>query len=116
MTECLKNAMDKKKSTGILMTDLSKAFDCLSHELIIAKLYAYGLSKESLRFIIDYFSHRKQRTKIGQSYSDWRDILIGVFQGSIFGPLGFNIYINDIFLCQIIWKCPILQMTTHHLK
>ena len=97
MLENLKKALDRKKFTGILMTDLSKAFDCLSHELIIAKLYAYGLSKNSLKLISDYFSDRKQRTKIRESYSNWREILIGVFQGSIFGPLGFNIYLNDLF-------------------
>ena len=98
MLEKLKEALDKKNHTGILMTDLSKAFDCLSHELIIAKLYAYGLSKNSLELISDYFLDRKQRTKIRESYSNWRNILFGVFQGSIFGPLGFNIYINDLFL------------------
>jgi len=97
MLENLKKALDRKRITGILMTDLYKAFDCLSHELIIAKLYAYGLSKNSLKLISDYFSDRKQRTKIRESYSNWREILIGVFQGSIFGPLGFNIYLNDLF-------------------
>ena len=98
MLEKLKEALDKKNHTGILMTDLSKAFDCLSHELIIAKLYAYGLSKNSLELISNYFFDRVQRTKIRESYSNWRNILFGVFQGSIFGPLGSNIYINDLFL------------------
>ena len=66
MMENLKKALDHKMCSGILMTDLSKAFDCLSHELIIAKLYAYGLSKNSLELISDYFLDRKQRTKIGE--------------------------------------------------
>ena len=97
MVEKMKMALDKGMCTEILMTDLSKAFDCLSHQLMIAKLYAYGFSKNSLNLINDYFQNRKQRTKIRGKYSSWRDILYGVFQGSIAGPLLFNIYINDLF-------------------
>ena len=98
MLEKIKMSLDKEMHTGILLTDLSRAFDCISHELLIAKLYAYGFSKISLSLISDYFCGRKQRTKVRDKYSSWRAIIYGVFQGSILEPLFFNIYLNDLFL------------------
>ena len=63
--------------------DLSKAYDCLPHDLLIAKLQAYGHDRSSLRLLMDYLNSRKQRTKVGSSYSRWSEIKHGVPQGSI---------------------------------
>ena len=78
--------------------DLSKAYDCLPHDLIIVKFEAYGLSKHSLSLLLGYLTSRKQRVKIGSSYSKWNEIKRGVPHGSILGPLLFNVFINDIFM------------------
>ena len=77
--------------------DLSKAYDCLSHDLLIAKLEAYGFDIDSLNFLLDYLSLRKHRTKVGSSYNKWFEICRGIPQGSILGLLLFNIFINNIF-------------------
>ena len=80
------------------MTDLSKAFDCISHELLIAKLNAYGFDETSLKVMIPYLKNRTQTTKVGASFSELLNIIYGVPQGSILGPLLFIIYIFVIFL------------------
>ena len=97
MIEKWRKNMDKGKSCAALLTDLSKAFDCIVHDFLIAKLEAYGFSYEALKVIYNYLTDRKHRTKVNNSFSDFVDLLLGVPQGSILGPLLFNIYICDLF-------------------
>ena len=79
------------------MTNLSKAFDCLPHFLFIAKLKAYGFDNNSVNLVNDYLSHRFQRTKIGNEYRSWKEIISGIPQGSTLRPLFFNIHLCDLF-------------------
>ena len=72
----------------------------MNHDLFVAKLEAYGFSHSTLSLISRYLSARKQRTKFNNSFSNWADIIPGIPQGSILGPLLFNLSINDIIFCQ----------------
>ena len=72
--------------------DLSKAFDCLNHELLIAKLEAYCFSTSALKLVHNYLSNRKQRVKINGSFSSWQESIKGIPQGSALGPLLFSTF------------------------
>ena len=78
MIEKMKKALDLQQCSGAVLTDLSKAFDCLSHDLIIAKLAAYGFEDSALNLVYNYLKGRKQRTKVNNSYSNWKDLKHGV--------------------------------------
>ena len=97
MIEKWEKTVDNKGVFGALLTDLSKAFDCIPHDLIIAKLEAYGFHIDALKLIHDYLSNRKQRVKVNDTYSSWKDIFYGIPQGSILGPLLFIINLCDLF-------------------
>ncbi len=76
--------------------DISKGFDCLPHDLIAAKLVAYGMLHEAVRLLMSYLRDRKQRVRLGEHTSEWMTLLKDVPQRSILGPCLFNIFLNDL--------------------
>ena len=91
-------ALDSGNTAGATLMDLSKAFDCMNHDLLIAKLEAYGFNRGALQLIHSYLNRQKQRVKLNGSFSTWIETSVGVLQGSVLGPLLFNIYLNDLFM------------------
>ena len=77
--------------------DLSKAFDTLNHNLLIARLGPYGFETDALRYLKSYLTNRKQRVRVSKTFSEWKRITTGVLPGSILGPLLFNIFLNNLF-------------------
>ena len=98
LIENWKKSLDNKNFVGTVFIDLSKAFDCIPHDLLVAKLHAYGLSNDAVTFIYSCFKRRKQGVKINDTESIFQILLSGVPQGSILGPILFNIFVNDLFL------------------
>ena len=94
MNTC-KDSLDKKEVAGALLMDLSKAFDCMGHERLIAKLNAYGFSKKTQLMIYNYISGRKQRVTFNGSFRNWRESCAAIPQDSVLEPLFFNAYINN---------------------
>ena len=98
MTVKMKEARDSNKVCAVVLTDLSKAFDCLLHDLLIAKSHAFGFDLKSLKVIHAYINDRIQVTKVGSFYSEILQIICGAPQGSVLGPLLFNVNLIDLFL------------------
>ena len=94
MLEKWKRSVDNRKTFGASLTHLSKAFEGF---WLIAKLNAYDFSLTALKLVHNYLSNRKQRTKINSTHSSLLEVLFGVSQRSILGPLLFNIFLIDLF-------------------
>ena len=129
LLEKFKISLDEGGKAGAVLMDLSMAFDCIRHYLLIAKLHANGFSHTASKLMNDYLTNRQQRVKVNGSFNSWKDLRRGVPQGSVLGPLLLNKYINDLLLftqnsdiCNYaddttIYSCDkSLDTTTHKLE
>ena len=91
LIETCKKVLDTKGYGGAVLMDLSKAFDTINYDLILAELYEYGFTNKSLKLVKSYLTNRWQRAKVNISFSSWSELLLGVTQGSVLGPLLFEI-------------------------
>jgi hypothetical protein len=96
LTEYCRKSLDLKERPLIMALDLSRAFDTVNHSLLIAKLRAYGFDSNSTSLIQSYLTNRTQCTRVNNAISQEKNVIAGVPQGSIVGPLLFNIFVNDL--------------------
>jgi len=96
LTEDWRACLDRREAVAAVAIDLSKAFDSVCHPLLLAKLKAYGYTHDALEIMTTYLIGRRQRVKLDGVHSTWRTIKTGVPQGSLLGPLLFNMYVNDL--------------------
>ena len=96
LIEDCKQALDKHVHVGLLLLDLSKAFDCLPHTLLLCKLHAYGVSRDACDLLCSCLTNHSQRVKISSVKNDWAKLIEGVQQDSVLGPMLFNVLVNDL--------------------